>query len=314
MGRAPLAPRPGIGARLHFMKPSQTTKPILLTSFASRGFFRRQWLLHESAIRLGVVTHSRIVRQSELLASDYGMANRELLEHPRGAGYWAWKPHLILEGLDRVPPGGWVLYSDVGRWPRVLGHSLAPLRRWCKEHDQPFLPGTRIQDIGSALPWTKRHCAEFFGHDLETISQFQQTSATWSLWNNCDRSRAFLEEWCQLALHPGLIDDSLSSQPEWPGFIEHRHDQSVLSCLVQKHGLNVLNDDAMPVDHDKCKNLDRILKTLGAPATGDLLTKAAFASIQAVWSLEPWARNNLRRILRRNRRAKVNKARLLTPS
>jgi hypothetical protein len=295
------------------MKPSHTAEPILLTSFGSPGFFRRQRLMHESAIRLGVVTHSHIVRQADLLASDFGKANRELLEHSRGAGYWAWKPHLILEGLDRVPPGGWVLYSDVGRWPRVLGHSLDPLLRWCADHDQPFLPGTRIKDLGSALPWTKRYCAEFFGHDQESLNHFQQTSATWSLWKNCERSREFLEEWSQLALQPGLIDDCPSSQPEWPEFIVHRHDQSLLSCLVQKYRLHVLQDEAMPVDHDQCKNLDRVLKILEAPASRNLLTKAAFASIQAIWSFEPWVRNNLRSLLRRNHRVEFNKAKLLTP-
>jgi hypothetical protein len=314
MGCAALTTRPRIRARLRTMKSPHPNEPILLTSFASPGFFGWQRLLHESAIRLGVVTHSRPVRQSELLASDFGKINQELLKQPRGAGYWAWKPHLILEALDQVPLGGWVLYSDVGRWPRILAHSIAPLLCWCVQHHQPFLPGTRIQDIGSALPWTKRECAEFFGYDTETLEQFQQTSATWSLWSNCERSRIFLEEWRNLAIRPGLIDDSPSSRPEWPGYIEHRHDQSLLSCLVQKYNLSVFLDDIMPeLDHNKRKNLDLVLSMLDAPKAGEVSLKAAFACIQAALSIEPWTRNHLRSLFHQIRGDTGSKARRFSP-
>ena len=34
-----------------------------------------------------------------------------------------------------------------------------------------------------------------------------------------------------------LLDDSKSVNPNYPGFNEHRHDQSIFSLLTKKHGL-----------------------------------------------------------------------------
>lgn len=44
---------------------------------------------------------------------------------------------------------------------------------------------------------------------------------------------------CDIALnHATLLTDDPSALPNAPGFKEHRHDQSIFSTLMWKHGMN----------------------------------------------------------------------------
>ncbi len=273
---------------------------IFLTNFASKGFYGKQRLLCASATSLKVVGTALPVRQPELLATDFGIANRDLLLQPRGAGYWAWKPRIILDAMSHGVPGDWILYMDVGRWPRILSRKLDPLFEWCESHDQDFLPGTRVRDLGSSLAWTKRHCAAHFGYGPAELESFQQVNASWSLWKHSERSRDFLTAWSELLTQPHLVDDSPSPEPEWPGFIEHRHDQSVLTCLLKREGHRALFDEGeAELDHRECKDLDLVLSFLGSPPSGGTACRSAFKLIQGGFRAEPWSRSQLSSIRRR---------------
>lgn len=264
---------------------------VVLTTFASRGFFGKQRLLCRSAVALGVVTRAIPVRHADLLASEFGKSHAALLKQPRGAGYWAWKPRVILDAMEECRDAEWVLYMDVGRWPRVLSRRLDPLIRWCEENDQDFLPGARVRDLGSSLRWTKRRCAEHFGFDEAEMNRFQQVNASWSLWRNTETSRAFLKEWSDLVTRTELVDDSPSPDPEWEGFEEHRHDQSILSCLVRREGVQALFDHGDDwVDQRTAKDLDSVLEHLGSPQVGSAARLRSFRVIQSLGSVWPWIR------------------------
>lgn len=268
----------------------------ILISFASAGFLFNQKLLSSSAKRLGVVDEVITVKHHELLKTDFGLKNNTLLRQARGAGYWAWKPFIILEALKKSKPGDWVLYSDVGRWPRVLTHSLDPLIDWCTSADQPFLPGVRLSDLGSALKWTKSSCAERFGFDEDKLKSFQQVAATWSIWSHCEESIEFLEEWLSVCLEPGMIDDSLSPAGEKEGYVEHRHDQAILSCLVESKGLKSLFDEGLKWNwtHRECKDLNRVLNFEDASPVGGVAYRGIYQTLCKCLSIEEWVKVKVR--------------------
>ncbi len=53
-------------------------------------------------------------RQSGLPVA-FRVENEAILTQARGAGYWLWKPFIILETLSKLPPGAALVYSDAGR-------------------------------------------------------------------------------------------------------------------------------------------------------------------------------------------------------
>ena len=59
------------------------------------------------------------------------------------------------------------------------------------------------------------------------------------MWKNSAFARAFVREWLMHALDPRVISDhpNVCGLPNHVGFIDHRHDQAILTNLVAKHGL-----------------------------------------------------------------------------
>ena len=46
------------------------------------------------------------------IASSYVSAHENVFSHKKGAGYWLWKPYIILETLEEIPENDILLYAD----------------------------------------------------------------------------------------------------------------------------------------------------------------------------------------------------------
>ena len=47
---------------------------------------------------------------------DFANKNSWILSLPRGAGYWLWKPYLILKTLNTMSESDWLMYTDSGMY------------------------------------------------------------------------------------------------------------------------------------------------------------------------------------------------------
>jgi tetratricopeptide (TPR) repeat protein len=197
-----------------------------------------QAAMSESAAVAGIDEIIPWTRQ-RLLATSFYQANRAILDLPRGAGYWLWKPLIILDALEHASRGDVVIYWDVGRCtPNRFTRSISPLVRWCRQHDG-ILPGVPILPQGQ---WTKRDCFCFMNCDAPRFWNAVQIQATFSLWCG-SRAIEFVEEWLTWCRDPRCITDAhnVSGLPNLPGFVEHRHDQSILTNLCVKRNIRALD-------------------------------------------------------------------------
>ena len=48
------------------------------------------------------------------IASSYVNAHENIFSQKKGAGYWLWKPYIILETLEEIPENDILLYADSG--------------------------------------------------------------------------------------------------------------------------------------------------------------------------------------------------------
>ena len=48
----------------------------------------------------------------DIISTEFYKENKEILSLNRGAGYWLWKPYLILETLKKMNDGDVLLYLD----------------------------------------------------------------------------------------------------------------------------------------------------------------------------------------------------------
>ncbi len=210
----------------------------------------RQRLLNITAKKFANIDEIVAWTRNDIINTPFYQENRYILDNPRGAGYWAWKPYIILETLKKAAKNDWVIYCDVGKPFRrgnveKFGHQdigntfytpVDSIIEYASKHNG-FTPGVWIPHYGLAHVWTKRDCFVGMDCDDSTYHNSPHVQAGYSAWSKSQESIAFLEEWLRWCQEPNIITDdkNIFGKPNLEAFRDHRHDQSILSNLVVKH-------------------------------------------------------------------------------
>jgi hypothetical protein len=193
---------------------------------------------------------------------------RHLLHERRGVGFYSWKPLIILEQLERVRDGDWVVYSDVGRvTPYPIFHDVEPLRAWALHDNGGVFPGIYIPDCGPNRRWTKRDCFVRMDCDGPEFWDEPQLQGSFSLWRKSATAVDFVRTWLQFASDRAVMldDPHICGRPNLPAFVDHRHDRSVLTNLALKRGLNGFGRRDRPLaPHPALKRIDFVTANFAA--------------------------------------------------
>jgi hypothetical protein len=208
----------------------------LLVSFATADFSQARLLLEKSARRFGLQT--RIYGPDHAVIAALRAASPDVMSARRGAGYWLWKPHIILDAMNTLPEGRPVFYVDVAMtviadpWPLIAQAGAHPV----------ILFGS--EDPGSQARWTKRDCFIEMDADTPDFWNLSQLMAGFQLYRNGPQARAFLEKLAKALANRRAVSDDPNSHglPNLTGFRDHRHDQSILTILAAKEGMPILQD------------------------------------------------------------------------
>lgn len=180
-------------------------------------------------------------------------------EKSHGFGWFAWKPFIILDALDRCNDGDVVLYTDADTFPIS---ELTPLYDQCRREGGIMLFGA----CGlSNRHWTKRDCNILMGMDSDEWRDKPAAVARFMLFEKSKRSIEFLNTWLKFAtnLHATTFDDSRLA-PEYPDCIQHRCEQSILTNLAHKWEI--------PLHREACEaGLGHVLKEHIRPKTPPVL-------------------------------------------
>ena len=203
-------------------------------------FEQNQQKLNESALHVGF---DKIFAWNREKLLDKGFS--QYLDASAGDGYWSWKPFIILKALQENPHDI-IVYWDVGqnngntfkRFPQRL-------ITWCLTHGG-MLAGVSIPGYGRNARWTHRDCFFYMECDSEIYWNSPQVQATFSIWHgkNC---LPFLEKWIEFCNDPRvctLCSNYECGLPNFPDFVEHRCDQSVLTNLCIKNNIEPLSVNA----------------------------------------------------------------------
>ena len=189
-------------------------------TFASDNMSISAELCRKSALAHGCDV-SRIYGIEDIFGTDFLERNYDILTQNRGVGYWLWKPYFILQEIETLPFDNFLIYTDAGvEFVNHINHLINSMddillfqnnykhSEWCK---------------GDVMAYTP----DYSGN---------QVQASAMIFRNSISAIMFTEQWLSRCEIPGLIDDSPSKLPNYPGFQEHRHDQAILtSVAVQKN-------------------------------------------------------------------------------
>lgn len=158
--------------------------------------------------------------------SAYYKEHFDLLKEHRGAGYWSWKPYIMLDALSLVMENEIVVYLDAST---LIKADPVPLIQSVK--DIIVCDSSWVNH-----DWIKRDAFVLMGCDQEMYWNATQVWAGAVIVRNTPLSRFFLQHWLRFCEDRRIISDDPNTQglPNLPSFRDHRHDQAVLTLLCTK--------------------------------------------------------------------------------
>lgn len=211
----------------------------IFLSYATGEFLEARDQLCNSALKVGF-DEARAC-SFENLDKEFCLDNKDILSQPRGAGYWLWKPQIILQELKKLKEDDVLVYSDAGR-SSYYRFSKLPINCINLARKYGFLLGPTIGQHGPMSKWTKRDAFVLMNMDNPKFYKLPPIQATYSFWTPCEEAFQFLEEWLKTCQDPRILTDIPNTQgfPNLDDFSDHRHDQTVLSLLAYKRKVNYL--------------------------------------------------------------------------
>lgn len=167
---------------------------------------------------------------------DFWLKHGHFIENNnRGYGYWLWKPYLIKKELDKMKENDILIYCDSGCQINENG----------KRRLYEYIDMLNTSEYG-VISFQLEHLESLYTKNkvfetLEINKPFLQCMATVILLKKNLHSTTVIDEWYTHCENYELINDEHSKEEDC--FIDHRHDQSILSAIVNKRGSLKLKDE-----------------------------------------------------------------------
>ena len=158
----------------------------------------------------------------------------EILSEKRGNGYWLWKPYFIYKTLCKMQEGEYLVYSDSGMFYIRKIDDL--ITKMAEAKQDIFLTETPLIEIQFTHPEVLKRL------DGEKFKYCNQIQGAPLIVRKTDFTQKFIKDWLSLCQDKNLlIADNYDSTHE-NLFCSHREDQSILSILAKKYGINPFMD------------------------------------------------------------------------
>jgi len=222
-------------------------KNIILFAFASLDLKKSVERLKEQALKSKYYDDIKIITPNDF---DYDTKCKfKNLVKKRGYGYWFWKPFLLTKIMKEINYGDIVHYLDVGchinktksnRFNEYLD-LIIDEDKWLlafQYHEKDIKFSDEIKfPKREEFKYTKCDLFDYFQclHEKKITHTPQFWAGNFFIKKH-KKSENFLKRWNKVFdknFH--LVDDTSSKIPNFNGFLENRHDQSVFSLLCKKN-------------------------------------------------------------------------------
>ena len=237
---------------------------IYLITFSDVNYIQSAIKLRDSALQNGVdtfVLYTRMWLRSKFI---FYLNKRKIFTAKRGAGYFAWKPFIILDMLKKITENDILIYSDAGI---KITHDLKPLVNKCIKEEIMIFSNEPFFN----REWTKRECFLVMNCDNGYYHDSPQVMGGFLIIRKTEFTIKFINEWLSFCLIEDAVTDEYDPHQKLSEFKEHRHDQSILSLLVAKYKIEIFRDPSQYGDKSKPKVLNDLERDniLEKPAGSD---------------------------------------------
>lgn len=159
---------------------------------------------------------------------------KSILDEKRGAGYWAWKPYIMYYAMENLAQGDSVMYLD--STTKLLDNPLTFANELAGADVQTFAMRSAFEQ----KQYCKRDCFVLMNCDTEQYWGMNQLWAGMVYMHKSKDNMNLLLEWMQCCGDRRIVtdDENVMGLPNFEGFIEHRHDQAILTLLFEQHNIH----------------------------------------------------------------------------
>lgn len=203
---------------------------IKVLTFAKGNFIESQIKLKKHLDFIGIVNQKHITNNH--LSKDFLIQNNEILQIKKGYGCCVWKPYIILQELNLLTNEEILLYIDSTDLPEKS--FFDDVIKNFNEKDYLFV--NRGYNHGQ---WTKRDTFVLMNCDTEEYHNHVQLEAGVIGLKNTEFNKKLMQEWFDYSKNKNILTDlpNICNLPNVNSFVEHRHDQSILTNLFIKNKL-----------------------------------------------------------------------------
>lgn len=211
---------------------------IIAVNYADKKFQRAQRLNSRTAREWGA---DKVIEYGpEDIDEAFRRRNQEILDAPRGGGYYLWKPYFYRKAYNELGDDDYLVYIDSGA---VYVNKIQYLID-CMEHEKVPLMIFSLEQERIEKCSTKRDAFVLTGCDEAKYTDTPQSIGGYFVCKKAPEVEAYLDEVLQYAQDIRIISDNpnVMGLPNYQEFTDHRHDQSVISLMSKKHGFKRFRD------------------------------------------------------------------------
>ena len=212
---------------------NQNKIKVIAISYSDSKFKRQLEINKISALEVGKVDEYYSYMPDDI-DENFKNKNYDILSRKRGNGYWLWKPYFILKTLkDKLNDGDYLIYSDAGIY---YTNKTSYVINILKENNIDIW---LYQLNYKEKMYTKRDAFILMEADNSSFSETLQYMGGIQIYRKSKLSEQFAEKLLFYSQDKRIITDEPNSKgyQNYDGFIENRHDQTVVSLLYKKYGI-----------------------------------------------------------------------------
>lgn len=204
---------------------NNNSEPVYLVSYADSAdiFFQNRNAMNQSAINKGFdfIFNYR----KELLDPNFIAYYADVFANQRGAGYWLWKPWIIMDTLQQIPENAILVYGDSNT---LFKRPINDLIDVARKHDIILLQHPNLSRDQEAQLTTleKLNC------NSTECRKGPNVVACFMVLRNTAITRQFIYEWLENCKNREVF---LRDDRESPELKEHLYDQPILGILAYHH-------------------------------------------------------------------------------
>jgi hypothetical protein len=209
-------------------------------------FELKQLRLIDSAERFGIKNYKKWTRTS-LKEKSFYKQNKVLLDEKTGAGMWIWKPYIILDALEKIEDGDFVVYADTSLFfiedPKVLFDL-------CEKNSGFFF--IQMDSSWNLSTLVKRELFHFLQIDKEEYYSAPMTEAYFMIFQKNAHTIDFVKGWLKWCLvekyvRPIMFTD-IENPPQYKG---HPCDMPLLAVKRILEGIEAFRNPSQFGNHLK---------------------------------------------------------------